>query len=78
MSLLLLPELIQQQLQSPPPSLKLDLFHERRLRVLLAQNDNVRQLHDRQQWICEECLVARLACVKSQKALAANVPVFKN
>lgn len=53
MNLLLLPELIQQQLQSPPPSLKLDLFHERRLRVLLAQNDNVRQLHDWQQWIEE-------------------------
>lgn len=53
MNLLLLPELIQQQLKSPPPPLKIDLFHERRLRVLLAQNDKVRQLHDWQQWLAE-------------------------
>jgi ParB-like chromosome segregation protein Spo0J len=53
MNLLLLPELIQQELQNPPPPLKIDLFHEHRLRVLLAQNDKVRQLHDWQQWIEE-------------------------
>lgn len=53
MNLLLLPEVIQQELQNPPPPLKIDLFHEHRLRVLLGQNDKVRQLHDWQQWIEE-------------------------
>jgi hypothetical protein len=53
MNLLLLPELIRQQLQNPPSPLKIGLFHERRLRALLAQNDIVRQLHDWRQWLQE-------------------------
>ncbi len=46
MNLLKLPESIKQQLQNPPPSQNIYGFNERRLRVLLAQDDNGRRLHD--------------------------------
>jgi len=44
MNSLQLPKTIQQELQNPPPPLGIYLFHERRLRVLLAQRDAVQRL----------------------------------
>lgn len=53
MNPLQLPDSIQQQLMNPPPPLKIHVFHERRLRALLAQNDSVHQLQEWQQWLDE-------------------------
>ena len=53
MNLLQLPQVIQRQLQDPPPPLNIHDFSERHLRVLLAQSDNLRRLRDWQQWIKE-------------------------
>ena len=53
MNLLQLPELIRRQLQDPPPPLNIHAFSERRLRAIIAKNDEKSRMQDWQHWVRE-------------------------